>query len=171
MRRRTAIGLMVSVLLVVLSPLETATGEGAPAPVVRKAPEIITPTKRTEAPKVQEPADLIPEWEMDWFARAVWAEAGTEDYTGMRLVAAVILNRTKSEHFPASIYGVITQPGQFEAYSNGSMQSKTPNEEARKACRDEINQRTNTEVLFFRTKHYHTGTTPVTQYKRHYFSK
>lgn len=157
-RIRAAIGAITIFFIVFLSPLETAKGEGAPAPIVKKEPQ-----------KIETPE--ITDWELEWLARAVWSEAGTEEYSGMRLVAAVILNRVEHEAFPSSIYEVITQPGQFEAYRNGAMIEKTPTPEAIAAARDEMIERSNTEVLFFRTKKYHSGTTPVIKHKNHYFSK
>lgn len=53
-------------------------------------------------------------------AHLVQAEAGNQPFLGQVAVAAVVLNRLKSPHFPGTVSGVIFQPGQFETVSNGS---------------------------------------------------
>lgn len=54
--------------------------------------------------------------EYDWLTKLVMCEAGGEDYTGMVLVANVVLNRVSSSKFPDTIEGVI-----FES-KNGTYQ-------------------------------------------------
>ena len=71
-------------------------------------------------------------------ARAVYAEARGEVYTGQVAVAAVILNRVKSSSFPNTISGVIYQPGAFTCVSDGQI-NLTPNETAKKAAQDALN--------------------------------
>lgn len=71
-------------------------------------------------------------------ANAVYGEARGEPYEGQVAVAAVILNRIKSEAFPNSISGVIFQPGAFTAVADGQIWL-TPNESAAKAVNDAIN--------------------------------
>lgn len=71
-------------------------------------------------------------------ANAVYGEARGEPYEGQVAVAAVILNRLKSESFPNTIYGVIFQPGAFTAVADGQIYL-TPNERAKDAVEDAIN--------------------------------
>ncbi|MEF2244500.1 MULTISPECIES: spore cortex-lytic enzyme [unclassified Paenibacillus] len=71
-------------------------------------------------------------------ANAVYGEARGEPYQGQVAVAAVILNRVKSQSFPNSVYGVIFQPGAFTAVADGQIYL-TPNDTARKAVEDAIN--------------------------------
>lgn len=109
----------------------------------------------------------ITETERDALAGIVYAEANTEDMTGKQLVAATVLNRVEDERFPDSIEEVIYQPYQY--WTKG-IPSEIP-----QACYDavdsEIEARTNTEVLYFRTGRYHSFGTPVLQHGAHYFSK
>lgn len=55
-----------------------------------------------------------------YLACIVYAEAGGESYNGKLAVANVVLNRKSSSKYPNSIYGVISQRGQFGPYRNGS---------------------------------------------------
>lgn len=71
-------------------------------------------------------------------ANAVYGEARGEPYQGQVAVAAVILNRVKSQSFPNSVYGVIFQPRAFTAVADGQIYL-TPNDTARKAVEDAIN--------------------------------
>lgn len=66
-------------------------------------------------------------------ARVVNGEARGESFEGQVAVAAVILNRTQSEHFPRTIKGVVFQPGAFDAVSDGQVWLQ-PDEKAMKAA-------------------------------------
>ena len=61
------------------------------------------------------------------------AEAGGENVESMALVMLVVLNRTYSDKFPNSIYGVIHQNKQFSPVANGSYAKAQPNEKSEKA--------------------------------------
>lgn len=71
-------------------------------------------------------------------ANAVYGESRGEPYEGQVAVAAVILNRMKSQSFPNTISGVIFQPGAFTAVADGQIWL-TPNAKAREAVEDAIN--------------------------------
>ena len=71
-------------------------------------------------------------------AKAIYAEARGESYTGQVAVGAVILNRVDSASFPNTISGVIYQPYAFTAVIDGQI-NLTPNETAKRAARDAIN--------------------------------
>ncbi|MFD0587521.1 spore cortex-lytic enzyme [Paenibacillus sp. GCM10027627] len=71
-------------------------------------------------------------------ANAVYGEARGEPYEGQVAVAAVILNRVKSQSFPNTVYGVIFQPRAFTAVADGQIYL-TPNAKAREAVEDAIN--------------------------------
>lgn len=111
----------------------------------------------------------------EYLAACVEAEAGNQGLYGKQLVACVILNRVDSSDFPDTVVEVINQSDngqyQFAVVKNGSIHDVEVTEESRQAVRMEIESRTNTEILYFRTKHYHTFGTPVLSYKDHYFSK
>ncbi|MFC4775331.1 spore cortex-lytic enzyme [Paenibacillus sp. GCM10023252] len=71
-------------------------------------------------------------------ANAVYGEARGEPYEGQVAVAAVILNRLKSQSFPNTISGVIFQPLAFTAVADGQIWL-TPNAKAKEAVEDAIN--------------------------------
>lgn len=99
--------------------------------------------------------------------RTVWLEAGNQPIEGKRLVAAVILNRVESEQFPDTVEGVLSAPGQFATFH--ALSKSHPTIEDAIAVQMEINQRSNTDVMFFRTKRYGTGE-PLFKCGDHYFS-
>ena len=57
-------------------------------------------------------------------AALVECEVGNKDMVCMTAVAAVVVNRVKSERFPNSIYNVIYQSGQFGPASNGRLEAR-----------------------------------------------
>lgn len=61
--------------------------------------------------------------ELDLLAALVWAEAGDQDFIGMRIVADCVCNRASDRHpeWPSSISAVIYQPGQFSVVANGRL--------------------------------------------------
>lgn len=71
-------------------------------------------------------------------AKAIYAEARGESYTGQVAVGAVILNRVKSPSFPNTISGVVYQPYAFTAVIDGQI-NLAPNETAKRAARDAMN--------------------------------
>ena len=90
--------------------------------------------------------------DLDLLAAIVYAEAGTEDFTGQRLVADVVLNRIHSPAWPNSVSEVIYQPYQFSPVLDGGLDRAWGNvtescyEAARLALQgDHIN----TEVIYF----------------------
>lgn len=71
-------------------------------------------------------------------ASIISGEARGETYAGQVAVGAVVLNRVKHPSFPNTISGVIYQPGQFEAVSDGQI-NLTPTDSCIKAARDAMN--------------------------------
>lgn len=115
--------------------------------------------------------ESINQLEIDYLAKCVMAEAGTQDDYGKRLVIDVILNRVDSDYFPNSIIEVINQSGQFEVVQNGSINEMVPTDNIYTLINQEIENESNEEVLYFRTSHYHSFGTPVLVHQDHYFSK
>ncbi|MGZ8335225.1 MAG: cell wall hydrolase [Allosphingosinicella sp.] len=62
-----------------------------------------------------------PDAESECLARAVYYEAKGEPLSGQLTVAEVILNRAESGRFPATICGVVRQPGQFSFVRRGNI--------------------------------------------------
>ncbi|MBH5316577.1 spore cortex-lytic enzyme [Paenibacillus sp. GSMTC-2017] len=80
----------------------------------------------------------LTENDLQIMANAVYGEARGEPYEGQVAVAAVILNRVKSQSFPNTVYGVIFQPRAFTAVADGQIYL-TPNAKAREAVEDALN--------------------------------
>lgn len=75
--------------------------------------------------------------EVQWLARAVYSEARGEPYQGQVAVAAVVLNRVKSNQFPNTIKGVIFEKNAFTAVQDKQIWL-TPNDTAYRAALDAI---------------------------------
>lgn len=95
-----------------------------------------------EAMKQQTGAVNVPQGfsqnDIKLMANAVYGEARGEPYEGQVAVAAVILNRVRSDIFPNTISGVIFEPRAFTAVADGQIWL-TPNERAEKAVLDAVN--------------------------------
>lgn len=143
-------------------------------PVLEEEPEELVPSydygfiKPVTGYSVTE---IVPKgFDIELLARCVEAEAGTQGYVGKCLVIDTILNRKDSEYFPNTTDEVIMEEGQFAVVTNGSIYTVTPVQETYEAIWDELEHRTNPDIVFFRTQHYHEFGTPLFQYGEHYFS-
>ncbi|MBE5811605.1 MAG: spore cortex-lytic enzyme [Clostridiales bacterium] len=83
-------------------------------------------------------ASLYRESELSLLARLVSGEARGEPYIGQVAVAAVVLNRVRSDAFPDTISGVIFQPGAFDAVWDGQFDME-PTASCIRAARDAMN--------------------------------
>ena len=106
--------------------------------------------------------------EQDWInicyiARVVEAEAGNQCDYGKKLVADTILNRLDSDDFPDTIVDVLQQKNQ---YADGIIAS----DETIRIVMDEYVNRTNYDVLYFRTERYHSFAENFHKVGDHYFS-
>lgn len=135
----------------------------APLNVTAEEEQIAEPEEEIYIPEVSED-------EIELIARITWCEAGTECEEGKRLVIDTILNRVDDEHFPDSIEGVIFQPNQFSPVSNGSFDKAEVKDDIYQLVLEELECRTDDEVLYFRTGRYHKWGTPLFQVGNHYFS-
>ena len=114
--------------------------------------------------------------EINYLAQCVFAEAGNQDNTGKRLIVDVILNRlnsnkTNPNQFANNIIDIINTPNQFAVVSNHTIYSAPITDEILTIISEELNNISNTEVLYFRTKNFFTWGTPLFQHGDHYFSK
>lgn len=108
--------------------------------------------------------------DVEYLAKCIEAEAGNQGYLGKVYVTDCILNRFENGDYD-SIVDVINAPGQFACVSNGSINRVKVTEETYEIIDKEIQNRTNTEILYFRAGGYHSFATPCFQYQDHYFSK
>lgn len=111
--------------------------------------------------------------ELNLLACLVYAEAGSEDLYGKRLVVDAVLNRVDDPRFPDTIEDVIYQKYQFSPVLDGGLERSFWNvtDDCFKAVSMEIAQRTNSEVLWFTAGGYGQYGTPSFKYGGHYFSK
>lgn len=99
-----------------------------------------------------------------YIARVVQAESGNQSDLGKKLVADTILNRMDSSDFPNNVKDVLEQDNQ---YATGIM----ADEDTIRLVMAEYIDRTNSEVLHFRTGYYHKWAVDMFQVGEHYFSK
>jgi N-acetylmuramoyl-L-alanine amidase len=104
------------------------------------------------------PSDIVS------IGKVVYHEADNQSELGKRLVIDTILNRVESDGFPNTIEEVLSQPGQ---YCNSS---KYPPKDYYRLVAEELYFRTNSEVLWYRTKKYHKYGVPIIKEGDHYFS-
>ena len=115
----------------------------------------------------------IPEYskeEIELIALVTMAEAEGEPEEGKRLVIDTILNRVDHEYFPDAVSEVIYQKGQFTSMWNGRANRCYVSDDICKLVNEEIESRTNTDVIFFHAGMYPSYGSPIVQVGNHYFS-
>ena len=129
------------------------------------------PCRPRNADTTKPSATLATQEEIELIALCVMAEAEGECEYGQRLVIDVILNRVDDPHFPDTIYDVIYQKNQFAGMYGDRSTRCYVKDELVQLVREELENRTNYEVVFFRTGHYHRSYgVPMFQVGAHYFS-
>lgn len=113
---------------------------------------------------------LATQEEIELLALCVMAEAEGECEYGQRLVIDVVLNRVDDPHFPDTIYDVIYQKNQFAGMYGDRITRCYVKDELVQLVKEELENRTNEDVVFFRTGHYHSYGVPMFQVGAHYFS-
>lgn len=116
------------------------------------------------------PSCYLTSEEIELIALVVMAESECEPEDGKRLVIDTILNRMDSPYFPNTIYEVIYQKNQFTSMTNGRADRCYPKEDICNLVIDELDNRTNDQVIFFRTTRFSDYGTPMYQVGHHYFS-
>ena len=112
----------------------------------------------------------LSDYEINLISLVTMAEAEGESDEGKRLVIDTILNRVDSQEFPNSVYEVIYQPTQFSSMWNGRINVCYVQSEIRDLVIEELNNRYNYNVIFFRTKYYSEFGVPMFRVGNHYFS-
>lgn len=123
-----------------------------------------------EAIKGIEPALLYSEEEIELIALCTLGEAEGEPELGKRLVIDTILNRVDDPNFANTVREVIYAPNQFACMTNGRVDSLKVDDATRALVIEELNGRTDRQVLYFRTGHFHNFGTPLYRVGNHYFS-
>lgn len=142
---------------------------------VKSAPVVIEepPKEEVELLEVSETSPVInvTEEEIELIALVTMAEAEAEPEEGQRLVIDTILNRVDGEHWPDTITEVIYQPNQYTCMWNDRMSRCYVRDDIVQLVREELVNRTNYEVVFFRTQRYSDYGVPMFKVGHHYFSK
>ncbi len=116
--------------------------------------------------------DILSQDEVNLMIKLVQAEAEAEPTLGKRLVIDTVLNRVDSVTFPNTIKECIYQKNQFSPISDGRINKfSSNNKEIRQLILEECEKRSNSNVVFFRTKRYSSYGVPALKVGHHYFSK
>lgn len=113
---------------------------------------------------------IISDDELELLALVTMAEAEDESELGKRLVIDTVLNRVDSSHFPNTITDVIYQKHQFTSMWNGRYKKTYVDNYVRNLVLEELKDRTNSDVIFFRMGRYSDYGTPLFKEDGHYFS-
>lgn len=119
------------------------------------------------------PSDIYPYYtdeEVDLIALCTMAEAEGEPELGQRLVIDTILNRCESGAWGETIRDVIYAPNQFTSMTNGRADKCYVKESIRKLVLQEIVDRTDSSVLYFRAGRFHDFGVQLYKIGNHYFS-
>jgi N-acetylmuramoyl-L-alanine amidase len=117
-----------------------------------------------------EPEYSLTEDEINLIAQVTMAEVENQSEYCKRLVIDTILNRVDSLYFPDTVHGVIYAKNQFEVMVNGRFERCYVQEDIVKLVKDELINRTNTQVAFFNSIGFNTWSTPMFQEGCMYFS-
>lgn len=146
-----------------------------PTPIDEKIALIRSYVEEEPVIEYQESSDTttttITDQEIELIALVTMAEAEGESEEGKRLVIDTILNRVDHERFPDSIEEVIYQPSQFSSMWNGRVDRCYVDEAICELVREEIENRTNDEVMFFTAGRYSKYGEPMFIEGNHYFSR
>ena len=108
--------------------------------------------------------------DMELIALVCVAEAEGESEYGKRLVIDTILNRLDSEYFPNDIKEIVYAPNQYQCISNGRINKVEYNEYIANLVMEEYHNRTNSDVLYFKTENFFSFAKPIVHEGNHYFS-
>lgn len=146
-------------------------------------PEPIEPVEQEEIFEAFEVYEITPDdLELEYYydslellALCVEAEAGDQGLYGKKLVVDVVLNRVDSPDFPDNITDVILQCGnngvyQFSVVGDGRIYAVEPTEETFQAIREELESRTNKDILFFTAEGFSPYGSAWEKVGEHYFS-
>lgn len=108
--------------------------------------------------------------EVELIAWITNAEAEGESELGKRLVIDTILNRIDSSKFPNTVSEVIYQPSQFSCLDCSRAARVSYTDELCQLVREEVNERKDSEVVYFCAGGYSIYGTPLFVEDHHYFS-
>lgn len=121
--------------------------------------------------EVEPEAYTLTDEEINLIAQLTMAEAGNQPVLGQRLVIDTVLNRVDHPNFPDTVEDVIYQKYQFSPVWDGRLNDCYPREDLIALVKEELERRTDTEVVFFRAYEYGPYGVPLYKIGDHYFSK
>lgn len=125
---------------------------------------IIGVSETQEVAEISEELEtILTEEEKILIARVVFAEAGSEDLTGKRLIVDTILNRVRDDAFPSTVKGVVTQSHQYAMSSHYT-------QECMDAVELEMQGQIDYRVAWFCNSHYLSYGEPAFQHGGHWFN-
>ena len=137
---------------------------------------IVASAEENEEPETeisdQEPEVTMSEEDIELIALVTMAEAEGECEEGKRLVIDTILNRVDSDstYFPDTVKEVVYQKNQFTSMTNGRVDRCYVKDDICQLVLEELECRTNYEVMYFTAGKYGKYGTPMFQVGNHYFS-
>lgn len=110
--------------------------------------------------------------DLELLAAITLAEAGNQPEEGKRWVIDTVLNRIDSDKWrdDDTIWETIAHPYQYDTYRNGAYTRVTIDEDIRRLVEEELLNRTNYDVIYFKTDGYFTGAPQIDKVGDHYFS-
>lgn len=129
------------------------------------------PTQHIEVKNMMKSMTIgLSEEDIDLIALVTMAEAEGETERGKRLVISTILNRMDSEYFPDTAEEVIYQTNAFTSMWNGRADRCYVADDIRQLVEEEIQNRTNDDVMYFCAGQYSDYGNPMFVEGDHYFS-
>ena len=171
-----ALGLVIGSSATTMHELVTYE-EPTPKPVPMQTEEVVMPEAPLSAADLYLEAprfvglEKYSEYEIEMLTRVTYAEAGNQSEYGQRLVVDTILNRVDSERFAGDdILSILTAKNQFDCVTTGAIYCYPEWDSIRWLVIEELCNRTNSDVIAFRTNRYHSWATPAFKEGDHYFS-
>lgn len=159
--------------LVFVTEVEVPTSELVEDTMPPVDEDILETDAANPIPEDTEPkrSESVSKEDIELLALLTMAEAEGEPEEGKRLVIDTVLNRADfGGEFPNSIRGVIYQRNQFSSMWNGRVDRCYVMDEIVQLVIEELDNRTNYDVIFFNAGHYSQYGVPMFQVGNHYFS-
>lgn len=147
--------------------INATTTKTEPLSLIVETPAPSTDILLEEEP---EPEPLATREEIELLALCAMAEAEGECEQGQRLVIDSVLNRVDNPHFPDTISEVIWQKNQYAGMYGDRITRCYVMDELVKLIEEELENRTDYDVVFFNAGHYSDYGVPMFQVGNHYFS-
>ncbi len=165
---------VVTTLLLGINSVSIAFAEEDPPEYIITEPTIIDIeyilVEETEVVEPPEPEYPLTDDEIRLIAQVTMAEVENQSENCKRLVIDTILNRLDSTAFPDAVRDVIYAKNQFEVMTNGRYERCYAKKSIIKLVKEELLDRTNTQVIYFNSVGYNSWSKPLLQDGAMYFS-